>query len=230
MGNNEKPKSRVPLYASLIIIVATILCYYVIPEFQDFANNAWQVLTSDDKERIKNWIDSFGWYAPLIIILAMIVQMFLIIIPSVILMVVSVLAYGPIWGSLLIVVSIYLASSIGYILGKSLGQNFVEKLLGKSNEKSVEDFIDQFGFWAVVVTRLNPFLSNDAISFVAGILTMGYWRFIGATILGILPLTIFIAILGKSTQGLQNGLLIGSIVSLIIFALYWYWKKNTKTS
>lgn len=230
MGNNEKPKSRIPLYASLIIIVATILCYYVIPEFQDFANNAWQVLTSDDKERIKNWIDSFGWYAPLIIILAMIVQMFLIIIPSVILMVVSVLAYGPIWGSLLIVVSIYLASSIGYILGKSLGQNFVEKLLGKSNEKSVEDFIDQFGFWAVVVTRLNPFLSNDAISFVAGILTMGYWRFIGATILGILPLTIFIAILGKSTQGLQNGLLIGSIVSLIIFALYWYWKKNTKTS
>ncbi len=40
--------------------------------------------------------------------------------------------------------------------------------------------MDDYGFWAIIVTRINPFLSNDAISFVGGLLRMGYWKFIGA--------------------------------------------------
>ncbi len=85
--------------------------------------------------------------------------------------------------------------------------------------------MEDYGFWAVIVTRLNPFLSNDAISFVGGILKMGYWRFIFATIVGIAPLTLFIAVIGKSTDSLKNGLLWGSLVSLVIFGLYVYWDK-----
>jgi uncharacterized membrane protein YdjX (TVP38/TMEM64 family) len=60
-------------------------------------------------------------------------------------------------------------------------------------------------------------LSNDAISFVAGLLRMGYWRFIAATLAGIAPLTIFIAIMGQSNDTLLQGLLWGSIVSLNSF-------------
>jgi len=230
MVNQDKnrTKSRLPLYLSVSLIAATVAFYFLIPEFQAFMDEAWKVLTSDDQQQIKNWVDDFGWYGPFVLVLAMIIQMFLIIIPSILLMVVSVLAYGPIWGSIINLGAVFLASSIGYIVGISLGQNFVLKLLGKSNERSIEKFIKEFGFWAVVIARLNPFLSNDAISFVAGILKMGYWRFIAATITGILPLTIFIAILGKSTDGLKNGLLIGSIISLVVFGIYYYWKKKQK--
>lgn len=222
----EASKSRLPLYLSITIILATVASYFLFPEVQSFLNDAWEVLTSDDQQRIKDWVSDFGWYGPIVIVLAMILQMFLIIIPSILLMVVSVLAYGPFWGVIINLTAVYLASSIGYVIGISLGQNFVLKLLGKNNERTIEKFIEQFGFWAVVIARLNPFLSNDAISFVAGILKMGYWRFIAATMTGILPLTIFIAILGKSTDGLKRGLLIGSIISLILFGAYWYWKKK----
>jgi uncharacterized membrane protein YdjX (TVP38/TMEM64 family) len=57
---------------------------------------------------------------------------------------------------------------------------------------------------------------------------MGYWRFIGATLVGIAPLTIFIAIIGESTSGLKTGLLWGSIVSLVIFILYVWWDKKKR--
>ena len=90
----------------------------------------------------------------------------------------------------------------------------------------ISDFLDDYGFWAVIVTRINPFLSNDAISFVGGILKIGYWKFIGATLVGIAPLTIFIAIIGDSTQQLKSGLLWGSLVSLALFILYVYWDKR----
>jgi len=221
-------KSKVPLIVSGIIISSLVVAYFFIPGVQGFFTEAWDVLTSNDEEKISNWVSGFGWMGPTMLILAMVAQMFLIVIPSVALMVVSVLAYGSFFGSLIIFAAIFSASSVGYFIGRYFGPVIVKKLIGPKNENKIEDFIEDYGFWAVIVTRINPFLSNDAISFVGGILKMGYWRFIGATLVGIAPLTIFIAIIGKSTSGLKTGLLWGSIVSLLIFILYVWWDRNKR--
>ena len=168
-------KSKVPLIVSGIIIAALIAAYFFIPGVREFFSNAWEVLTSNNEERITEWVSQFGWLGPTILILAMVAQMFLIVIPSVALMVVSILAYGPFFGSLIIFAAIFTASSVGYFIGRYFGPVIVQKLIGPKNENKIEDFIEDYGFWAVIVTRINPFLSNDAISFVGGILKMGYW-------------------------------------------------------
>lgn len=221
-------KSKAPLYISISIVVLLVGSYFLIPGVQDFLNESWDVLTSNDNERIKNWVDGFGWFGPVLLVLTMIAQMFLLVIPSVALMVVSILAYGPIWGSIIVLVSIFSASSIGYWIGRYFGPMIVIKLIGHKSEKKIANFLEDYGFWAIIVTRINPFLSNDAISFVGGILKMGYWRFIGATLVGIAPLTIFIAIIGKSTDALKSGLLWGSLVSLVIFGVYVYWDRKKR--
>ncbi|HER40703.1 MAG TPA: TVP38/TMEM64 family protein [Salinimicrobium catena] len=223
-------QSKLPLYISAGIIISIVLAYFFIPGVQGWLTEAWNVLTSDDENRIKLWVADFGWFGPLVLVLAMIAQMFLLVIPTILLMVVSVLAYGPVLGSIIILTAVFAASSVGYFIGRYFGPVIVEKLIGHKNEKKIGDFIDDYGFWAVIITRLNPFLSNDAISFVAGILRMGYWKFIGATLVGIAPLTLFIAIIGKSTDALKTGLLWGSIISLILFGLYVYWDKRRRNS
>jgi len=227
-NNQNVSKNKWPVYISIALLAGIVASYFLVTDVQQFMDNAWQVLTSDDEQRISEWVNGFGWLGPVVLILAMIVQMFLIIIPTVLLMVVSILAYGPIWGSLIILAAVFSASTVGYIIGNYFGKNIVLKLLGQKTEDKIESFIDHYGFWAVIVTRLNPFLSNDAISFVGGMLKMGYWRFIGATLIGILPLTIFIAIVGESTERLKSGLLWGSIVCLIAFGLYVYWDKRKR--
>ena len=221
-------KSKLPLYLSIALVGGIVACYFFIPSVQQFIDTAWDVLTSDDEQRIKAWVSGFGWFGPIVLILAMVVQMFLIVIPTIALMVVSILAYGPLWGSIIILIAVFAASSVGYFIGRYLGKTLILKLLGKKTENKIEDFIDDYGFWAVIVTRLNPFLSNDAISFVGGVLKMTYWKFIGATMVGILPLTIFIAIVGKSTDQLKTGLLWGSLFSLLAFVCYILWKKYRK--
>lgn len=223
-------KSKAPLYISLGIVAALVLSYFFIPGVQDFFSNAWEVLTSDDEQRIKDWVGQFGWVGPLIIVFAMIAQMFLLVIPTPLLMVVSVLAFGPVFGSLIILVAVFCASSVGYFLGAYLGPPVVAKILGPKGEKQVESFIADYGFWAVIVTRLAPFLSNDAISIVGGMLRMGYWRFIGATLLGITPLTIFIAWLGQNNDRLKTGLIWASVISIALFVLYVWWDKRRKKS
>lgn len=225
-NTSSQKKGYLPLYASLFLIFVGVLLYFTVPSVEQFFTEAWVVLTSNDEAKIEKWVSDFGWVGPLVLVLAMVAQMFLIIIPSVALMVVSVLAYGPFWGSLIILVSVFTASSVGYAVGSYFGNIIIQKIIGTKTENKIEAFINDYGFWAVVVTRINPFLSNDAISFVAGILKMGYWRFIGATMLGISPLTLFIAFIGQNTESLKTGLLWGSIVCLLAFAAYVYWDKK----
>ena len=89
-------------------------------------------------------------------------------------------------------------------------------------------FLNNYGFWAVMITRINPFLSNDAISFIAGLLRMNYIKFITATLIGIAPLTLLIALTGRNIDSLKSGLLWGSLVSLVLFGLYIWWDKKQK--
>ncbi|MDT0690104.1 TVP38/TMEM64 family protein [Salegentibacter sp. F188] len=221
-------KSKAPLYISLAIVIGLVLSYFFIPGVQNFLDEAWNVLTSDDQERIKTWVSQFGWFGPVILILTMIAQMFLLVIPTLLLMVVSIIAYGPIYGSIIVFAAVFSASSVGYFIGRYFGPVIVEKVIGQKSEQKVADFLDDYGFWAVFITRLNPFLSNDAISFVGGILKMGYWKFIGATLAGIAPLILYIAVIGRSTEGLKTGLLWGSVISLILFIAYVWWDKKKR--
>jgi uncharacterized membrane protein YdjX (TVP38/TMEM64 family) len=221
-------KSKLPLYISIALVLGIVTSYFLIPEVKEFLDEAWSVLTSDDEERVQKWVSGFGWLGPIVLVLAMIAQMFLLVVPSILLMVVSVLAYGPIWGSVIIIASVYAASTVGYFIGSYFGDTIVKRIIGKKSEKKVASFLDDYGFWAVIVTRLNPFLSNDAISFVGGLLRMGYWKFMGATLVGIAPLTAFIAIFGKSIDELKMGLLWGSVISLLAFGAYIWWDKKHK--
>jgi uncharacterized membrane protein YdjX (TVP38/TMEM64 family) len=228
-GNTPK-QSKIPLYASLIVVLALVVGYFFVPDVQKFLDEAWAVLTSEDEKKIKNWVSDFGWFGPVVLVLLMTVQMFLLVIPTILLMMVSIIAYGPVWGSIIVLTGIFIASSIGYVIGKYVGELLVLKLIGEKTEKKMEGFLEEYGFWAIVVTRINPFLSNDSISFVAGVLKMNYGKFISATLIGIAPLTFFIAQLGNDTDKLKTGLFWASIVSLIVFAAYIWWDKKCNDS
>lgn len=225
----QKSQSKLPLIVSFTLVVSIGLLYFFNTDFNKFLNESWNILSSGNEKRIAEWVSRFSWWGPLVIIVVMVTQMFLFVIPSIVVMVVSIVAYGPFYGTGIILISITCASSLGYFIGKSLGTPIINKLVGAKSKEKIEHFLTNYGFWAVIVTRISPFLSNDAISFVAGILKMGYWRFMGATLLGILPLTLLIAYLGESYERLKNGLLWVSIASLIGFAAYVWWdKKQTK--
>lgn len=225
-NKGKNSQSKWPLYLSVILVGAGLLLYFLVPSVKQFFGESWEVLSSGNEQRISDWVEQFSWWGPLIIVLAMIAQMFLLVVPTPLLMVVTVVAYGPFSGSAIILLAIFCASSFGYSLGAYFGAPLIERLLGSKSRNKIEGFLDDYGFWAVVVTRFSPFLSNDAVSLVGGILRMGYWRFIGATMLGIFPLTVLIAFLGENNDRLKNGLIWVGIVSLIGFLAYVWWDRK----
>lgn len=217
---NAEDQSKLPLIISGIILISGIASYFLIPEVNSFLKEAYDTLTSENEGRISRWVDKLDLWGPLFIILAMSLQMFLLVIPSPLLIIISILAYGPIWGSVLSIIAVAVASTLGFFIGKYLGQAFIHKMIGQKKEQKLIFYVNRYGLWAVVITRITPILSNDAISFVSGILRMNYWKFIGATIAGITPLVILIAWFGENNDRLKSGLIWISVVSIVILLIY----------
>ncbi|MDQ3289815.1 MAG: TVP38/TMEM64 family protein [Bacteroidota bacterium] len=222
--------SKTPWVISGSFIGLLHACYFLWPAFQETIQEAWQILTSGDQKRISKWVSQFGFWGPMFIVLFMVAQMFLVVINVVALMVVAVLAYGPVWGSVISIVGIFVASTVGYLLGRGLGPATIGKFLGEKNQKKVEEQVERYGIWAVVLARISPLISNDAISIVAGIVKMPFSKFILATAAGIIPLTILIAYLGQNIDRLKIGLIVVSVIGVIALVAYYFYDRRKHNS
>ncbi|TGE13844.1 TVP38/TMEM64 family protein [Hymenobacter elongatus] len=222
--------SRAPLLIAGTLLAVPVGCYFLWPAFQTEAREAFAVLKSGDQAKVSAWIKQFGYWGPVVIVGGMVAQMFLVVVNVVLLILVAILAYGPWWGSLLALVGVVAASTVGYWIGHSAGEAMVGRLIGEKNEQKMVAEVQRYGTWAVVIARLSPLLSDDAVSFVAGVARMGYWRFLAATVAGVMPLIGLLAWLGENSDRLKSGLLWVSGVSIVLFGGYVWWDKRRNTS
>ena len=207
-----------PLIISLSLIAVLAGCFFIIPGFQNFIREAFDVLTSNDQERIRVWVNQFGLAGPLILILIMVVQMFMFVVPNVFVMMVAIVSYGHVWGAIISFLGVFASSSVGYVIGRYLGPVTVNRLMSASSQKKTADFIKNYGVPAIAITRISS-LSNDSLSIVAGLLKMSYKKYILATLGGITPLIVLLAIYGRDGRILKALAWVAGI-SLVILIVY----------
>jgi uncharacterized membrane protein YdjX (TVP38/TMEM64 family) len=211
-------KHNFPLIIGASLLCALVILYFVYPPFHSGMNKAFDVLTSEDDERIRNWVSRFGLLGPVIIILVMVGQMFTFVVPNILVMIIAIICYGPVWGGLIALLGVFSSSSIGYYIGTRLSPVTLQKFVKLKTQKKISAFIEEYGVASIVITRLSSF-SNDALGFVAGILNMGYTRFIVSTMVGITPLVVLLAIYGKNGN-IEKALLWIAGVSLVTLIVY----------
>ena len=209
---------KLPFIISFSLLAIVIACYFFIPNFKNFINEGFDVLTSDDQARIQRWVSQFRLAGPIVLILVMVVQMFLFVVPNVFVMMVAIISYGPWWGAVISFLGVFSSSSVGYAIGRYLGPVTVNRLLSKKVQMKTTEFVKNYGIPAIAITRICS-LSNDSLSIVAGLLRMSYKKYILATIGGISPLIILLAIYGKNGKILK-GLIWIAAASLVILVIY----------
>lgn len=203
---------------ALLVLLAAM--YFVLPGYRDFIDRSLVLIRSGNRSELQSWIEGFGFWGPLLIVTLMLAQTLLAFIPSLLVMVVAVLAYGPWWGGLLAWGGLLLAATLAYSIGRALGPVTVDRLIGHEAEEKLEGYVERYGSWGVIAARISPALSTDAVSYVAGILRMRFLRFIVATGAGILPLAALISFLGEDIDRLRAGLIWVSVLSLAGFVGY----------
>src|SRR5690606_40192076 len=59
----------------------------------------------------------------LVIIIGMVASMFLFVVPNLLLLIISSVSYGPVWGSLISLVAVFISSTVAYSLGYWVGRS-----------------------------------------------------------------------------------------------------------
>ncbi|WEK37992.1 MAG: VTT domain-containing protein [Candidatus Pseudobacter hemicellulosilyticus] len=210
--------SKAPIWIVLGMLALLGLSYWLLPGFRHGLQQAVDVLTSDDKERIQTWVSQFGIMGPILLVIVMMFQMFLFVVPNVLVMMIAITSYGPVWGSVISFVGVFASSSLGYLIGRYLSRSLVNRFVPIKTQDKVAAFLKRYGVPAIAITRLSS-LSNDSLSFVAGILKMNYRKYILATMGGITPLIVLLAIYGKNGR-IEKALFWIAGFSLVTLAAY----------
>src|SRR5690606_30704054 len=143
-----------PLIISLLLLFLLFICYFFIPSFNEAIREAFNVLTSGDEKLIRDWVSQFGMWGPVVIILAMVASMFLFVVPNLLLLIISSLSYGPLWGSVISIIAVFVSSTVAYLLGYWLGPGVLRRLLKEDTHTKLTTLVKEYGVGAIVLFRL----------------------------------------------------------------------------
>jgi uncharacterized membrane protein YdjX (TVP38/TMEM64 family) len=225
VSESGQKKFSLPLIAWLYLagLLALIGSYLFVPGVREFAVRAYDMLVSDDRSALQAWVQGFGWWGPVLILVLMIAQTVISAVPMILILLVSVLAYGPVYGALLGWLGAIIAAVLGYGIGLVFGQGIAERFVTPQIRDVIERNVRRYGGWAILALRLSPLVPSDGVSFVAGLVRMRFLPFVLATIAGVTPIAIAVGYFGSSIDRLQLGVIIisaASLAGLVAFIVY----------
>lgn len=203
---------------TVLLIAAFGLFYLLVESFRSEANRAAGILVSGDVEAVRDYILSYGAWAPVISASLMVLQALAAPLPAFLITFANGLAFGAFWGGMLSLASATLAAAISFGISHALGRTVVEALVGKQSLGGADRWFERHGVYAVLVARLIPIVSFDVISYAAGLTRMGFWKFLAATIIGMAPATFVYSYLGEQAPQYIDAMLIifGVVVAALI--------------
>jgi uncharacterized membrane protein YdjX (TVP38/TMEM64 family) len=145
------------------------------------------------EERIRSW----GAWGIAGSIALMVVHSFLPF-PSEIIALANGMVYGPLWGAVITWVGAMLGASAAFALVRAFGRPLVMRLLSPRSRRALARWSLRQGGIALLAARLVPVIAFNLINYAAALTHIRWWTFLWATGLGILPLTILLAVLGEN--------------------------------
>ncbi len=136
--------------------------------------------------------------------------------PLTLLIIATMIVYGPWWGSWYALVGTVLSASAMFLLGHLLGKKMVSKLSGSLINR-VNQHLSQEGLKAVITVHILPVAPFSLINLIAGVSSIQFRDFFLGTLIGILP---GIATIALVTDRLSKSLRQPDITSFsILFAV-----------
>ena len=183
----------------LLLVAATLfgLLYLLSAGFRFEVNRAVGLLGRGDIVGLRDYILSYGLWAPVASCFLMVLQALVAPVPSFLITFANGLAFGVFWGWMLSLFGHVLAAAVCFWISRALGRVPVEVLVGRTGLQSADRWFVRWGLYAVFVGRLIPGVAFDVISYAAGLTRMRFRNFLAATALGIFPQTFLYSYLGR---------------------------------
>ncbi len=219
-------------WIKLGIVLILISIYIFVEPVRTFIKRAIFILGMVDLDAVKEYILSFGIWAPIISFLLMIFQSVAAPLPAFLITFANAALFGWVKGALLSWSSAMAGAVLCFYISKIYGRNTAEKFSSRFALEEIDKFFEKYGNYAILIARLLPFISFDLVSYAAGLTSIGFWSFFWATGLGQLPATVVYSYAGEMLTGgartFVTGLLILFAVSILGFLVKKIWDDKNK--
>ncbi|HEU0050684.1 MAG TPA: TVP38/TMEM64 family protein [Patescibacteria group bacterium] len=126
--------------------------------------------------------------------------------------IVAGLVYGPVFGSLFILIGLNIAAALAFWFGRFFGAHFVQ-LHEKGWLKKYDEILQEEGFMTVLFMRLFLF-PFDLVSIGCGMSRMSFRQYVFGTLIGSIPSTVTLVALGGTLEHPRSW---GIFILLVIF-------------
>ena len=214
-----KKKPNMTRLVILLVAAVLLIAYLAIPSVNSFVTNAAAVLGSANVDAVIEYIRSFGASAMAFSFCLMVFSSVIAPLPAFMITLSNAAIFGWWQGAILSWSSAMVGAALCFFLARGLGRDVVEKFAGKGALASVEDYFKKYGTKTILVCRLLPFVSFDAVSYFAGLTPMKFIPFFIATGLGQTPATIVYSYVGGMLTGGAQLLFTGLLCLFALFIL-----------
>ena len=223
--SGERKLALLKLLACFFLLVAVSLAWRLTPlrEIIDFETIVgWQ-------RSIKNYPAVFLW------VLGIYVMSSLILFPTTLLNVATVVTFGPIVGNLYAFAGWLCSATIGFGIGRVLGREWLQKIARAGIERFF-DRAERHGFLTVLGTRMVPIAPFTVVNLFVGASEIGFRPFFFATAIGRIPGIITLTLFGVQLemflrrQDLVSWVMLGMTVVVIIVVSVWCSKRFAFTT
>jgi uncharacterized membrane protein YdjX (TVP38/TMEM64 family) len=152
------------------IIIAAVVLYYVGQRYGWFA-------VFESRETLRDFVRSYGMWAPLAFFVIQFLQVILSPIPGNITTIAGGMLFGFFYGFLISLAAIFLGSVAAFLLGKAFGRPLVEKIAGKHVVDKYMQTVSSRQRVVLIMMFLLPFFPDDLLCLIAGLSAMRLSQF-----------------------------------------------------
>lgn len=220
------PKATFITFSKISVILLVIATYFWLPGVQQFTTEGIAYLRCRNFEGLRQFILSYGIWAPLTSIALMSMQSMVPLVPGIIITITNAWIFGWQYGSFYSWTGALIGAVLDFGIARWYGRPVVEHFISNKYLNLTNVFFKRHGIMAVFITRLMPIIPFKVISYGAGLTKLTLWKFIIATAIGQTPAIVLYSILGQNlSHNIKQAAVITSV--LIAIGLLFYFFRNT---
>lgn len=136
---------------------------------------------------LRDGVLTLGWWGPVAYVVLYAIRP-LFFFPAIFFTLAAPMLFGPLWGTVYVVLGAGLGACVCFVVSRYLARDWVTSWQVKHPLwQQLRSAGREQGFRWMLMLRLVPVFHYDVVSYGAGLSAIGFWPFVGATLLGIVP-------------------------------------------
>ena len=217
------PKTTYIALSRIGVLGLVVAAYFCLPGVQQFALEGMTYLKYRNFEGLRQFILSYGIWAPVTSIMLMTLQSMVPLVPGVIITITNAWIFGWQYGALYSWAGALLGAALDFGIARWYGRPVIERFVSINYLNFIDTFFKRHGIIAVFITRLVPIVPFKVISYGAGLTKLTLSEFATATAIGQTPAIVLYSILGQNLS--HNIKAVVTITTILIVAgliIYYY--------